>query len=104
MQPGSRNLITDVPGILIGNAQDSTLKSGCTVLLSDTQLTAGVAIMGGAPGTRETDLLNPDKTVTLINGLVLSGGSAFGLDSASGVMTYCRENNKGLPLEKASCQ
>ena len=101
MQPGSRNLITDVPGILIGNAQDSTLKSGCTVLLSDTQLTAGVAIMGGAPGTRETDLLNPDKTVTLINGLVLSGGSAFGLDSASGVTTYCRENNKGFAVGKS---
>ncbi len=101
MQPGSRNLITDVPGILIGNAQDTTLKSGCTVLLSETQLTAGVAIMGGAPGTRETDLLSPDKTVTLINGLVLSGGSAFGLDSASDVMTYCRENNKGFSVGKS---
>jgi len=61
--PGPRNLITDVPGLRVGNAQDLVIKSGVTVMLADAPFTAGVHIMGGAPGTRETDLLAPDKTV-----------------------------------------
>lgn len=98
MKPGRKNLITDVPGILIGNAQDKKLMSGCTVLTTSVPLIGGISILGGAPGTKDTELLNPDKTVTQINGLVLSGGSAFGLDSASGVMKYLREKKAGFKV------
>ena len=98
MKPGRKNLITDVPGILVGNAQDKELLSGCTVLRSTTLLTGGISIVGGAPGTRDTELLGPDKTVSYIDGLVLSGGSAFGLDSASGVTKYFKEQKKGFKV------
>jgi len=80
MRPGPRNLITDVPGLRVGNAQDEQLKSGVTVLTADTPFVASCAVMGGAPGTRETDLLEPDRLVQAVDALVLSGGSAFGLD------------------------
>ncbi len=83
---GPRNLITDVPGLQVGNADDAQLKSGVTVLTSDKPFIASVDIMGGAPGTRETDCLAPDKLVEAVDALVLSGGSAFGLDAASGVV------------------
>ncbi|MBY6057530.1 P1 family peptidase [Leisingera daeponensis] len=101
MLPGPRNLITDVPGILVGNAQDATLKSGTTVLTSDSSFTASVHVMGGAPGTRETDLLAPDKSVAKIDALVLSGGSAFGLDACSGVMDALHEAGRGYPVGPA---
>ncbi|WP_264211605.1 P1 family peptidase [Leisingera thetidis] len=101
MIPGPRNLITDVPGILVGNAQDATLKSGTTVLTSDSPFTAAVHVMGGAPGTRETDLLAPDKSVARIDALVLSGGSAFGLDACSGVMDALRAKGRGFPAGPA---
>ena len=84
MKPGPRNLITDVPGLRVGNAQDDALKSGTTVLLADEPFTASVHVMGGAPGTRETDLLAPDKSVAAVDALVLSGGSAYGLDAWTG--------------------
>lgn len=84
--PGPRNLITDVPGVLVGNASDAVLKSGVTVLTAQKPFVAGVDIRGGAPGTREIGLLAPDKLVQTVDALVLSGGSAFGLDAASGVM------------------
>jgi L-aminopeptidase/D-esterase-like protein len=86
MRPGPRNLITDVAGLRVGNAEDRAGKSGATVVLMDTPAVAGVAVVGGAPGTRETDLLSPEQTVGAIDALVLSGGSAFGLDAAGGVM------------------
>lgn len=95
MKPGPRNLITDVAGLLVGNAQDHTLKSGATVLLGDAPLVAGVNVMGGAPGTRETDLLAPDKLVQQVDALVLAGGSAFGLDAASGVADGLRAAGRG---------
>jgi D-aminopeptidase len=76
MIAGPKNLITDVPGLLVGNAQDDTLKSGATVVLADMPFTASVHVMGGAPGARETDLLAPDKSVAAVDALVLSGGSA----------------------------
>ena len=85
MQTGPRNLITDVAGLRVGHAADSRLRSGCTVLLGDRPFTAAVNVMGGAPGTRETDLLAPDRLVQQVDALVLSGGSAFGLDACSGV-------------------
>lgn len=85
MRPGPRNLITDVPGLLVGNASDAALKSGVTVLTAARPFTAAVHVMGGAPGTRETDLLAPGLLVQVVDAIVLSGGSAFGLDAASGV-------------------
>ncbi|EAQ03187.1 peptidase, T4 family protein [Pseudooceanicola batsensis HTCC2597] len=98
MQTGKGNLITDVPGLLVGNAADAGLKSGVTCLVGDRPFTAGVHIMGGAPGTRETDLLSPDKTVEQVDALVLSGGSAFGLDAASGVADGLRSAGRGFEV------
>ncbi|CUI49981.1 P1 family peptidase [Cognatishimia activa] len=98
MQTGPKNLITDVPGLMVGNAQDDALKSGTTVLTSDKPFTAAVHVMGGAPGTRETDLLAPDKTVQQVDALVLSGGSAFGLDAASGVADTLRKMGRGFQV------
>ncbi|GAA6180414.1 MULTISPECIES: P1 family peptidase [unclassified Shimia] len=98
MQTGPRNLITDVAGLRVGNAQDSTIKTGTTVLVADAPFTCGVSVMGGAPGTRETDLLAPDKTVQQVDALTLSGGSAFGLDAPSGVADALRTQGRGFPV------
>lgn len=94
----ARNLITDVAGLRVGNAQDMRLRSGVTVLVGDTPFTAGVHVMGGAPGTRETDLLSPDRVVEQVDALVLSGGSAFGLDAASGVADGLRDIGRGFAV------
>ncbi|MGH1412614.1 MAG: P1 family peptidase [Pelagimonas sp.] len=101
MTPGARNLITDIPGLRVGNAQDPTLNSGTTVLVSDAPFTTSVAVHGGAPGTRETDLLAPDKSAPGADALVLSGGSAFGLASAQGVMDALHEEGRGFPVLSA---
>ncbi len=93
-----RNLITDVDGLRVGNASDADLRSGVTVLTADTPFTAGVHVMGGAPGTRETDLLAPDRVVTEVDALVLSGGSAFGLEAASGVAEGLRAAGRGFAV------
>ncbi len=98
MQTGAKNLITDVAGLWVGNAQDDTVKSGTTVLLGDRPFTCGVSVMGGAPGTRETDLLAPDKTVQQVDALTLSGGSAFGLDASSGVVDALRAQGRGFDV------
>ncbi len=98
MTPGPRNLITDVAGLRVGNASDAKIKSGTTVLTAKTPFTVGVNVMGGAPGTRETDLLAPDKTVQQVNALVLSGGSAIGLDAASGVVDALRAQSLGFAV------
>lgn len=97
-RPGPRNLITDVAGLRVGNAQDARLKSGVTVLTGEQRLVASVQVMGGAPGTRETDLLAPDKSAVAVDALVLSGGSAFGLDACSGVMDALREAGRGVEV------
>lgn len=97
-KPGPRNLITDVAGLKVGNAQDDHIKTGSTVLVADKPFTASVHVMGGAPGTKETDLLAPDKTVQEIDALVLSGGSAFGLDACSGVMDGLRAMERGFSV------
>lgn len=96
MLPGARNLITDVPGILVGNASDAVIKTGVTVLTAARPVVASVHVMGGAPGTRETDLLAPEATVGAVDALVLSGGSAYGLDAASGVMARLRAQGRGF--------
>lgn len=102
MKTGPRNLITDVTGLTVGNAQDKDLKSGTTVLLSeDGPMTTSYAVMGGAPGTRDTDLLEPDKTVPGVDAIVLSGGSAFGLAAAQGVMDALAEQGRGFQVHSA---
>lgn len=98
MKPGPRNLISDVPGLRVGNAQDAGLRSGVTVLTADRPFTAAVHIMGGAPGTRETDLLAPDRLVQEVDALVLSGGSAFGLAACDGVMAGLADAGRGFPV------
>ena len=98
MRPGPRNLITDVAGLRVGNAHDATVRSGSTVLLADQPFTCGLHVMGGAPGTRETDLLAPDRLVQQVDALVLSGGSAFGLDAASGVADGLRALGRGFAV------
>jgi D-aminopeptidase len=101
MNPGPRNLITDVAGLKVGNAHDDTLKSGTTVLTADNPFTASVHVMGGAPGTRETDLLAVDKTVDRVDAIALSGGSAFGLDACSGVSDALRAQGRGFQVGSA---
>ncbi|MEL6915191.1 MAG: P1 family peptidase [Pseudomonadota bacterium] len=91
-----RNLITDVGGLLVGHAHDAALRSGVTVLTAPWALTAGVHVMGGAPGTRETDLLAPDRLVQEVDALVLAGGSAFGLAAADGVTEALRGQGRGF--------
>lgn len=90
--------LVDIPGIRLGNAQNLAAATGCTVILCPAGVTAGVDVRGGAPGTRETDLLKPENLVDKIHGLVLAGGSAFGLDAASGVMRYLEENGFGFDV------
>ena len=96
--PGPRNLITDVAGLRVGNAEDEGAKTGVTVLTADTPFVASVHVMGGAPGTRETDLLAPENTVETVDALVLSGGSAYGLDAASGVVAGLRAMGRGFAV------
>lgn len=96
MRPGPTNLITDVAGLSVGQAKDSTLKSGVTVLVGDAPMVAGVHVMGGSPGTRETDLLRPDAAVKAVDALVLAGGSAFGLAAADGVAAGLRMDGRGF--------
>jgi L-aminopeptidase/D-esterase-like protein len=90
------NSITDVPGIQVGHAQDDDALTGCTAILCRKGAVAGVEVRGGAPGTRETDLLNPINLVQKVHAVVLAGGSAFGLDAASGVMRYLEEQKIGF--------
>ncbi|MBO6719558.1 MAG: P1 family peptidase [Rhizobiaceae bacterium] len=97
-QAGPRNLITDVAGLRVGNADDAALKSGVTALLCDEPATAAVQVLGGAPGTRETDALEPHSLAERVDALVLSGGSAFGLDAASGVQAWLRAQGRGFHI------
>jgi len=90
------NSITDVMGIEVGHEQNDEALTGCTVILCRKGAVAGVDVRGGAPGTRETDLLNPVNLVEKVHAVLLAGGSAFGLDAASGVMRYLDENNIGF--------
>lgn len=95
------NLITDVPGLRIGNAHDTRLMSGVTVLLGDAPLVAAADPRGGGIGSRETDALRSEGTVDEVHGLVLSGGSAFGLDAATGVQAFLREQGIGFRVRDA---
>ena len=95
------NAITDVRGIEVGHAQDKEALTGCTVILCRKGAVAGVDVRGGAPGTRETDLLDPVNLVEKVHGVVLAGGSAFGLDAATGVMRYLEEQKIGFSTDAA---
>jgi L-aminopeptidase/D-esterase-like protein len=95
IRPGSGS-ITDVPGIEVGNAQDDEALTGCTVVLTRKGAIAGVDVRGSAPGTRETDLLNPINLVQKVHAILLAGGSAFGLDAAGGVVRYLEEQKIGF--------
>ena len=94
----ARNLITDVAGVLVGQADAPRLASGVTAIIFDRPAVASVDVRGGAPGTRETDLLDPHRTVERIDAVVLSGGSAFGLDAAAGVQAWLREQGRGFAI------
>lgn len=93
-----RNLITDVEGVRVGHADDRTLGSGVTAIVFDRAVVASVDLRGGGPGTRETALLDPAQTVEGIDAIALAGGSAFGLDAASGVQAYLREQGRGFQV------
>jgi D-aminopeptidase len=90
-----RNLLTDIPGIRVGHADDVRAATGVTAIVFDTPVVAAVDVRGSGPGTRETDLLDPGRNATAVDAIVLSGGSAFGLDAASGVQAFLREAGRG---------
>jgi len=96
-QPAASGL-TAVPGLKVGHCTAAERPTGCTVILAEDGATAGVDVRGGAPGTRETDLLDPSNTVQRVHAVVLSGGSAFGLDAASGVVRFLEERGVGFDV------
>src|ERR1700730_5769257 len=101
MKAASKGL-TDVPGIKVGHFTLTERPTGCTVILTgEAGAVAGGDVRGAAPATRETDLLNPVNVVQVAHAIVLSGGSAFGLDAASGVMRYLEENKIGFAFGQA---
>ena len=94
--------LTSIPGFKVGHAQDMDALTGCTVILCPPNTVGGVDQRGGAPGTRETDLLHPMHLVNQVTAILLTGGSAFGLDAAAGVMRYCEENKMGFDANYAT--
>lgn len=98
MYPGA---LTDIAGLSVGHAAAAGRPTGCTVVLCPQGAVAGVAVRGGAPGTRETDLLRPENTVSQVHAVLLTGGSAFGLDAAGGVMRWLDERGHGLAVGPA---
>src|SRR5271166_2010644 len=92
------NLITDVAGVKVGNADDAKLASGVTAIVFDEPAVASIAVNGGSPAVRDTALLEPEMTVERVDAFVLSGGSAFGLDAAGGAMAYLASVGRGFPV------
>jgi L-aminopeptidase/D-esterase-like protein len=101
LQLPSAGWICDVPGIAVGHATDERGVTGCTVILCEAGAVGGVDVRGAAPGTRETDLLRPECTVELVHAILLTGGSAFGLSAAAGVMRFLEERGAGVVLRSA---
>ena len=95
------NTLTAIAGLQVGHFTDARRPTGCTVVLAPQGAVAGVDVRGAAPGTRETDLLNPSNTVQHVHAILLSGGSAYGLDAASGVMHWLEEHGHGLAVGPA---
>ena len=89
-------MLTDVPGIRVGHWTDADAGTGCTAIILPQGTVGGVDVRGGGPASRETDLLQPVATVPLVSAILLTGGSAFGLDAASGVMHWCEEQGLGV--------
>jgi len=98
IRPGPRNSITDVPGILVGNAEAPGLVSGATAIIPEKPAVAAVDVRGGGPGTRETEALAGASTVQEVHGIALSGGSAYGLDAAGGVMHWLHQQGRGFAI------
>jgi len=98
MKAGPRNTITDVPGLQVGTAEDTAMRTGVTVILPDQRAVAAVDVRGGGTGTRETELLSGDGTVDEVDALVLGGGSAFGLAAADGVTGWLCGEGRGFPV------
>lgn len=98
IQTGPLNALTDVPGLAVGHAQDHILHTGTTAILPDRPAIAAVEVLGGGPGSRETEALSPASTVQEVHGITLSGGSAFGLDAAGGAMDWLRAQGKGFDV------
>ncbi|MES2722583.1 MAG: P1 family peptidase [Pseudomonadota bacterium] len=96
--PGPRNLITDVPGLKVGQAEDAAVRTGVTVILPDDRAVAACDVRGGAPGTRETDALAPENLVEAVDAIVLSGGSVYGLAAADGVVAWLGARGRGYGL------
>ncbi len=92
------NSICDVPGIMVGHAQDEAGGTGCTVVIPAEPAVCAVHVAGGGPGTRETDALNPENFIDAVHAVYLGGGSAYGLSGADGVMRWCEENGRGLDV------
>lgn len=93
-----KNLLTDIPGVRVGHADDAALASGVTAIVFDTPAVASIDMRGGGPGTRDTTLLEPVNTVDAIDGIALSGGSAFGLESGGGVQAWLAEQGRGFKV------
>src|SRR5271157_2395772 len=98
LRAASAGSITDIPGIEVGHFTDPRRPTGCTAILFRKGAVAGVDVRGAAPGTRETDLLNPVNTVQQIHAIMLSGGSSYGLDTATGAMRFLEEHGIGFHL------
>ncbi len=97
-KPGALNLITDVPGLKVGQAQDERVRTGVTVIVPDARAVAAVDVRGGGPGTRETDLLNADGLVDAVDAICLSGGSVYGLGAGDGVVAVLGHMGRGYPM------
>lgn len=97
-QVGSNDDFSDIPGLAIGHAEDENIRTGVTVILPDTPCTMAVDVRGGGPGTRELEALDPSCVVQDFHGLVLSGGSVFGLEAASAVVAWLSARGRGLAL------
>ena len=95
------NSLTDIPGLLVGHWTDTVNGTGCTVVLTPAGACGGVDVRGSSPGTRETDLLDPITNVDRVHGIVLSGGSAYGLGAAHGAVRWLAENGYGWPTAAA---
>ncbi len=100
--PGPRNLITDIPGLRVGNAHDERVLSGVTAVIFDKPNVASGITLGGAPGSRDTTLLEPEMTIQSLDAVVLSGGSLFGLDAAGGVVSFLRQEGRGVRIGTAN--
>ena len=102
VQAGPRNLITDVAGLKIGQASDAEVRTGVSIVLPDKPAVAACDVRGGGPASRETDVLLPENLVQEVDGIILSGGSVYGLASADGVAAWMGARNRGFALREAS--